>query len=276
MLDASTASQAPHSPGSYVRELWLRRDFAIFMAVGNLRARNASTYLGLMWWVIDPILLGMVYFLVFGVILKTGRGDSSFIAYLLSGMFPFYYTRAALQGGANSITQNARMLVNLRFPRLIMPMAALIEGLVGFLASILIYLAIVGPIAGQLPGVQFAIFPAVLLIHTMFNLGLGAFFARIAVPFRDIGNVIPYFLRIWLYLSPIIWTLDLLDRAPAFAVRALRMNPMFHIISLYRSALQGSVIEPESVIIATVWGVAVFVIGVGMFVRAERTMVRYL
>ena len=124
MLDAPAASQTPGSPRSYIGELWQRRDFAVFLAVGNLRARNASTSLGLLWWVIDPILLGLVYFLVFGVILKTGRGDSSFIAYLLSGMFPFYYTRAALQGGANSITQNARMLVLSIVAAIFLPLSA--------------------------------------------------------------------------------------------------------------------------------------------------------
>jgi teichoic acid transport system permease protein len=276
VLDTSSASESLGSLRSYVRELWDRRDFAVFLAVGNLRARNASTALGLLWWVLDPILLGLVYYLVFGVILQTGRGDATFIAYLLSGMFPFYYTRAALQGGANSVTQNARMLVNLRFPRLILPIAALIEGLVGFLASVVIYLVLIVPFAGSFPGTAFLLFPAVLVLHTMFNLGLGAFFARIAVPFRDIGNVIPYLLRIWLYLSPIIWTLDFLDRAPAAAVRALKFNPMYHFLSLYRTALEGSEFDSQSLAISAVWAVVVFAIGVSSFVRAEKTMVRHL
>lgn len=276
MLDASSASGPTEASRSYTRDLWERREFVWFLAVGNLRARNASTALGLLWWVIDPILLGMVYYLVFGVILKTSRGDSTFIAYLLSGMFPFYYTRASLQGGANSITQNARMLVNLRFPRLILPLAALIEGLVGFLSSVLIFIVVVGPIADVYPGKGMLVFIPTLIIHTMFNLGLGALFARVAVPFRDIGNVIPYVLRIWLYVSPIIWTLDFLDRAPESAQQALRFNPMYHFLSLYRTALEGSAFEPASAVIATVWAVSVFVIGVGLFVRAERTMVRYL
>ena len=110
------------------------------MAMGNLRSRNASTALGLVWWVLNPLLMGLVYYVVFGCILGVSRD----LSYLLSGIFVFYYTSTVRDSGANSIILNTRLLVNLQFPRLIMPITALIESAVGFLVSIPALYLIIG------------------------------------------------------------------------------------------------------------------------------------
>ena len=115
----------------YIADLWRRREFAWFLAVGNLKARNASTALGLLWWVLNPLLLGMVYFFVFGFLF--GERD---IGYLLAGMFPFHFTAQSMTGGANSVLSNSRLLINLRFPRLVLPIAYLIESMIGFITSL--------------------------------------------------------------------------------------------------------------------------------------------
>lgn len=258
----------------YVAELWRRREFAWYLALGSLRARNASTTLGVLWWVLDPILLGMVYYLVFGLVLRTGRGPE-YIGYLLSGMFPFYYSRSALQGGATVLIQNTRLLANIKFPRIILPISAMIQALIGFVASLIVFVAFISPQIGFSDS-TILILPVVIVIHTAFNLGLGTLFARLAVPFRDINNVLPYALRIWLYLSPIIWQLDMLERAPDWAATLLEVNPMFGLIGLYRAALTSSPFDPTALLTSSLWAIAALIIGVGSFVRFESRMVRYL
>ncbi|MCH7670500.1 MAG: hypothetical protein IIC71_15060, partial [Acidobacteria bacterium] len=120
---------------TYASQLWGRREFAWYLAMGNLKARNASTVLGLFWWVLNPLLLGLVYVLVFGVILKRDTSSAPdaipFVAWLLSGIFPFYFTQTALTGGVNSIVSNSKLLANVNFPRLVMPISSLIEAFVG-------------------------------------------------------------------------------------------------------------------------------------------------
>ena len=110
---------------SYVRDLWSRREFAWFLASGNLKARNASTALGLAWWVLNPLIMAGVYFLVFGFIFNARQGESQYLAYLLSGMFAFNFVTMSMTGGANSILANSKLLANIRFPRLILPLSAL-------------------------------------------------------------------------------------------------------------------------------------------------------
>lgn len=265
---------------TYVTDLWGRREFAWFLAMGNLKARNASTVLGLFWWVLNPLLLGLVYFFVFGILFAgSGGRPEGYIAYLLSGMFVFHFTNQSMTGGANAILQNAKLLANLKFPRLVLLISSLIESGVGFLASLVVFYAIAWPAAGAHPSRYTLLLAVVFPIQILFNLGLSAIVARLAVPFRDINNFLPYINRLWLYLSPIIWPLSFLETAGEPETTLVQLNPMFHIIALYRSALIGQPDYPfqfSNLWPALAWAFVVFLIGVAGFVRSETRMVRYL
>jgi teichoic acid transport system permease protein len=264
---------------TYVVDLWNRREFAWFLAMGNLKARNASTALGLFWWVLNPLLLGLVYFFVFGVLFAGGDRPPDYIAYLLSGMFVFHFTSQSMTGGANAILQNSRLLANLRFPRMVLLVSSMIESAVGFLASLLVFYAITWPIVGIGPSRYTLLLVVAFPIQVLLNLGLSGLVARLAVPFRDINNFLPYLIRLWLYLSPIIWPLTYLENAPDTIRVLVELNPMFHIIELYRAALIGPpdyTLMTGDALQALAWAVAIFLVGVAGFVRYETRMVRYL
>ena len=263
--------------GTYVRDLWNRREFAWYLALGNLKARNASTTLGLVWWVLNPLLLGGIYGLVFGVILDVRRGVDDYIAYLLAGIFPFYYVRSAMTGGVNSIIGNTKLIANLRFPRMILPFSALVESAVGFVASLAVFYAIAGPLQGVWPGRSVVWLLPAFIIITVFNLGMSALVARIAVPFRDVNNLVPYLARLWLYLSPVIYPVTFLEQNLSGSLEiVLKANPLFPILAMFRHALMGLPMGRDDVVLATAWAVATMIIGVGLFVRYESRMTRYL
>ena len=267
----------------YVKELWRRREFIWFLAMGNFKARNASTALGLFWWVLNPVLLSLVYWFVFGLIFPGSRD----IIYLMSGMFVFHFTAQSLTGGANAILQNSKLLTNLKFPRLILPMANLLEAMVGFMVSLGVLLVLQIVLRGFIPGLSVLLLLLAVPLHMLFNLGLASIAARLAVPFRDINNFIPYLNRIWLYLSPIIWPLSFLEseNASSFA-RFAELNPMFSFISVYRAALiplteDGVVIgptpfDPAMLTQSAIWALVVGLVGIGLFVRFEGKIARHL
>lgn len=283
MTQTATPTYYTRRLAYYVKELWRRREFTWFLAMGNFKARNASTTLGLFWWVLNPVLLSLVYWFVFGLIL--GERD---IIYLMSGMFVFHFTAQSMTGGANAILQNSKLLTNLKFPRLILPMANMLEAFVGFLVSLGVLLALQVVLRGYFPTWTLVLLLAALPLQVLFNLGLASFMARLAVPFRDINNFTPYLTRIWLYLSPIIWPLSFLEteRAADFAPFA-GLNPMFSLISVYRAALIGAVDE-EGVVTGpspfdpamlgqfAIWAVVVGLVGVALFVRYEGKIARHL
>jgi teichoic acid transport system permease protein len=271
-----TATPRSAAPTSYLGELWRRREFAWYLAMGKLRARNASTALGLLWWVLNPLLLAGVYFFAFGVILGTQRGDPNYLAYLVAGLFVFHYTTQSMTAGAASILNSGKLLVNLKFPRMILPISAIIEAGVGFLVSLVVFFALVIPLSDIRPTWSLAYVPPAFVLQTLFNVGLAAFIARLAVPFRDIGNLLPFLTRLWLYLSPVIWPISMIDKAPAWAQTLMHSNPMYWLLELYRGALLSRPISPEAWIISGAWALFALLLGVTLFVRQEGSMARYL
>lgn len=259
----------------YLINLWDRREFAWYLAAGNIKARNASTALGLFWWVLNPLLLGMVYFLVFGILFGDRRPDD-YVAYLLSGMFVFHFTHQSMTGGANSILQNTKLLANLKFPRMVLLISAVIESGIGFAGSLFVFYTISIAASGIYPSLSTLWLAAAIPIHVMMNLGLAAFVARIAVPFRDITNFLPYATRLWLYVSPVIWPLSMLEEAGGIFDILARVNPMFQLIGFYRVALMGTPFDPSALMGSLFWASVIFISGSAAFVTYENRIVRYL
>jgi teichoic acid transport system permease protein len=272
-----TADQKPSLWGwrRYVSDLWGRKDFAVFLIQGNLTARNSSTALGLMWWILNPLLSAAVYYVVFGLILEGHRAQDFFLTYLVVGVFAFQYTTASMNGGANLIQQNSRLLVNVRFPRLILPIAAVAESLAGFLTSLVAVFAVV-LIQGAPISAKILWLPVVIVIQTIFVLGLSALTARWVVPIRDLGNLIPHITRFWFYLTPIIWGLSFLEGKPQWVVTLIELNPMYAIVQLYRVAFMDFPFVMQDLVTAVTWAFAICILGIASFTRSEGTMVRHL
>jgi len=234
------------------------------------------------------VLLGAVYWFVFGLLFDRSAdefGGLPFVVYLLSGMFPFYFTQTAMTGGVNSIVNNTQLLANLHFPRAVLPIAALVEGFVGFLTSLFAFFIIVGPANGLVVGFDGAVWPTIdivllipiMIIHLMFNLGLSMLVARLAVPFRDLNNLVPYLTRMWLYLSPILYGPATLAKAPDWARAIANSNPMAPLLRLYRHAL--TPLDTDLSLAFTqagIWALALLVGGGLWFIRYEGRMARYL
>lgn len=261
----------------YVRDLWARREFAWFLAVSNLKARNATTALGIVWWVLNPLLLSGVYFLVFGIIFSQGRrGNPEYLAYLMSGMFGFRFTSSVITRASSTIVSNSKLMMNMRFPRMLLPMSSVIESAIGFLVSIVAFFVIILPVTNNWPGWKLLYFIPIFVLQVIFSLGIGSLAARLTVPFRDVSNLMPYLLRVWLYLSPIIWTVELLDDVPAWVTPVMNLNPMFHILNAYRTALVGWAFDPVNLIGSAVFAAIFIVIGSLSFIRFEGKLVNYL
>ncbi len=271
-----TAPARPRRTG-YLAELWRRREFAWYMAMGNIQARHSATALGLLWWVLSPLMLGMVFYLVFGLILQTPRGDN--IGWLLTGLFGFYFTRGVMSAGAQAIISNSVLVSTQRFPRVLLPIAAVIEEGAGFLASLIPLFVIAGLTGAGLPTTTALWLPVVIFFQVLFNLGITLLVALLIIPFRDINNLLPYATRIWLYLSPVIFDIGARlegSSLPEVAQRIITANPMVAILGWYRHATIGDPLEPYHVWGTIAWSVALFVVGVVVFIRNEHRLVRYL
>lgn len=275
-----TASPVPSSrtdQRSYVGELWRRREFAWYSALAAIQSRSSTTALGLIWWMLNPLMLGLVFLVVFGFILNTHRGDPNYIGFILSGLFPFYATRTVMASGATSMSSNARLIATRQFPRILLPITAVLEASLALGGALVGFFLIAGFAAGDWPGSHTLILIPAFVIHTAFNMGLAALFAQLILRFRDVANVTQYLGRIWLYTSPVIWPIDVrLDNLPEWAVQIFSYNPMAAILGLYRGALLGREVAFQHWWKSIAWALLFFIIGIWTFARKEDDLVRYL
>jgi teichoic acid transport system permease protein len=252
--------------GPYLRELWRRRAFASELSRTTMRAANTTTVFGQLWLVINPLLLAAVYF-VLVTILRGGDSDGDFFAYLVAGLFAFYFVSGAISTGAASVVGGGKLLLNTSFPRLLLPLSAVRTAFGRFLPTLVIYLPI--HLALGLPW-RWTMLLAVgfLAMMVVFATGMAMIFATAQVYFRDTASFLPYFIRIWLYLSPILWyPVQVPDEIKDFMV----LNPLYPMIGGWSELLRGDEIPQVSWWVAgTLWAVAAFVAGSLFFMSRER------
>ncbi|MGN6413893.1 ABC transporter permease [Flexivirga sp.] len=255
----------------YTRELWLRRHFIVEFS----RATNASGYsksmLGQAWQVLTPLLNAAVYFLVFGLLIGTRRGVTNYIGYLVIGVFVFQFIQGTMNLGARSLQSNISLVRTLRFPRAVFPVSATVVSLEQMLMSLIVLVPIVlltgEPIRLQWLGV----IPA-LALQSGFCVGLAFIFARIGAKVPDVSQMLPFILRVWLYVSGVMFSIDQVSSKFApWVGNLLNINPAAEFMYLYRGSLLAS--EPSVTLnewlIAICWTVLALVGGYVFFWKAE-------
>lgn len=268
--DADLQVYEPHRAGlpklaPYFRDLVDRLPFAAEFSRSGIRAANTQTVFGQLWLVINPLLLALVYYVLVAIL--TGRGGMDYLAHIVGGLFVYYFFSGCISTGASSVTGGGRLIMNMAFPRLLMPMSAVRTAFFRFLPTLPVYLVIHTLGDGvwswtMLLGIVF------LGMLTVFGLGLAAFFAALQVYFRDTSSFLPYILRIWLYLSPVLWTPD---QAPEQFQSLLILNPLYSMIGGWtETTLQGMVPPLEMWLAGAGWAALALVVGSLFFMSRER------
>lgn len=254
----------------YLRDAWRLREFAVSVPLGELRAQNQDTFLGQFWHLLNPLFLGGVYYLIFGVFLDvSGRGNvDNYIAFLLVGILTFEYTRRAVQSGARMIVKNRQLVQTINFPRVILPASSLVSETVTFLYSIPVMWVLLLA-SGVRPTWTWLLVAPLLVVQIGFNLGLAMVTARLTFHFRDVQQVLPFLLRIWLYVSGVIFPISpqLIESDALRSV--LQINPMYVIIEIARGILIEGQIDGWYWAQGVAWSTLLLVAGFLFFRQAE-------
>src|SRR5918994_936832 len=223
------------------RELWNRRQFIAELSRTNMRAAHTNTVFGQIWLVINPLLLACVYF-VLVMILAGGNRGGDFFAHLVAGLFAYYYFSGAVTTGAGSVVGGGKLLMNISFPKLMLPLSALRTAFFRFLPTMIVYFAI--RIAVGLPFYwEMLLSVYFLLMLSMFAAGIGMLFGAVQVYFSDRTSFLPYFLRILLYFSPGLW---FPQDAPERFESLMWLNPLFPILGGWGDTIVAGQVPPLS------------------------------
>ena len=255
----------PH-PRTYLSELWARRQFALHLARTDLRAQHAGTVFGQLWLVLNPLLLALVYFVLVDI-LRDGKRGPDFLAHLMVCLFAFHFVSTSISASAKSVVRSGKLILNTAFPRSLLPLSSVLTSFVRFLPTMAVY-AVMHVVAGLplRPATLWAL--PVLAELTVFALGVSLLVSALQVYFRDLSNFLPYLLRIWLYVSPVLY---FAHEVPHRLRPVLAYNPLFSMLAAWSQALNaGRMPDVTYLLQGAAWAVGALLVGGLFFVSRER------
>ena len=249
----------------YLIQLWDRRSFIFFDARARVQSGHDKTKLGTAWLVLTPLLSGLSFYLIFGLLLSTSKGIQNFIGYLLIGTFTFQMTTRSILGGAKSLTSNTSMIRAFQFPRAALPIALNVRELISNIPVTIVMLLMIiftGP-AEEISWRWFLIVPAILL-QFLFNLGIGMLLAPIILKVPDFSMLLSFVIRLWMYASAVFFAENRFDKYPVMHT-IMDFNPVFQVIKIIReSVLYDTTPSWRSWSVLALW--ALGSVGAGLFV----------
>lgn len=239
----------------YVRDVFRRRHFVLAYAHARSETAYARSKLGNTWKVLNPALNIAVFYLVFGLLLGRTEGTGeSYLGFVATGVFIFSYTRDSFGVGIKAVSDRLGLIRSMYFPRAVLPLSVVAELALTLGASLVVTFAVLLG-HGEVPSRRWLLMIPALLLQTSFNIGAALLTARIGATFRDSRELLPWILRVWMYLSGVMYSLEAhVQKAPHWFGQLLEVNPAAVYIELFRH----SVLDGYGKLTPHVWALGVF------------------
>jgi lipopolysaccharide transport system permease protein len=256
-------------PVASIRDNW---PLISSMVRRDILARYRGSFAGIFWTVLNPLLLMVTYFFVFGVVLQTRFGNdgsrSAFTLYFLAGMLPWLAFVEPVGRAPNLILEHRSFVKKVVYPVETLPVIPVLAGLVTELFALVIFLAALLLFRGSVPATAAAL-PLLIVPQVLFTLGVSWFFAALGVFLRDVGQVIGFLLTLWFFLTPICYPESAL---PPASLAILDKNPIFWLVRGYRDLLLDQRL-PSAAMLGTLWlvGAAAAILGHAWFYKLRKS-----
>jgi lipopolysaccharide transport system permease protein len=254
-------------------ELWEYRELLYFLVWREIKVRYKQTGLGVAWAVIQPFFTMVVFSVFFGMLAKLPSEGLPYPVFAYSALLPWQLFAFALGESSNSVVANQRLITKVYFPRLIMPLAAVLVGLADFLVAFVVLIAMMA-FYHLAPTSAVWTLPIWTALALMTALAVGLWLSALNVRYRDVRYTLPFITQVWLYATPVAYSSTIVpERWHNLPVRALyALNPMVGVVDGFRWALLGQTGGPGiTVLVSTMVVVALLAGGLWYFRRTERT-----
>lgn len=247
------------------REIWRYRELLYFLIWRDLKVRYKQAVFGIAWVVLQPVVLTLTFSLFLGKLARVPSSGGPYALFVLSGLVIWTFFSSALVSSSMSLTSNSHLLTKVYFPRAIIPLAAIGGRFIDFLVSFVILIAVV--VYYRVPITRSILFlPVPLIIAFLLLTGLGLLLSAINVKYRDVGVAIPVLIQVWMFLSPIIYPLNLVP--PQFR-SFYALNPLVGIIESFRASILSQAWDGSALAIAFGISLVILLISVSVFRRME-------
>ena len=250
-------------------ELWDFRELVYFFVWSDIKIRYKQTAIGAAWAVLQPLLTMLIFSLFFGRLAHIPSEGLPYPIFYYSALLPWMYFAAALQSATNTIVENQRVITKVYFPRLALPLASVLSGLVDFAVSFAMFVVLmiyyrIHPTAALLW------FPVFILLAILTALGVGLWLSALNALYRDVRYVLPFLVQFWLFASPVAYPASLVPQKWRWLYG---LNPMAGVIEGVRWSLTGHTSPPGRLIFVSTAAVLVLLAsGLAYFQKVETTV----
>jgi lipopolysaccharide transport system permease protein len=265
---AVTRVQATHGWAPLrLKEVWGYRELLYFLALRDVKVRYKQTAIGAAWAVLQPLTVMLVFTFIFGRVANLSSEGAPYALFALAGLVPWTYFASYLQSASLSLSSNVSLVSKVYFPRLCLPTAAVLAGLVDVAVSLTV-LVVVTLIYGSL-GVTVLVTPGLIVLLVVACLGPALWLSAINVRYRDVRQAVPFLLQVWLFVSPVAYSSTLIEGNLRYLYA---LNPMVGVIEGFRWAFLGTARDIGTMLlISTCSSLALLVGGAYYFRRVERS-----
>ncbi|MEQ8243664.1 ABC transporter permease [Fulvivirga sp.] len=215
------------------KELWRYKDLLYFLTLRSIKAKYAQSVLGVGWAIIQPLVLTLVFTVIFGNLAKIGSDGIPYLLFSFTAMVPWNYFQNILTESTSSLITNREMISKVYFPRLVLPLSAIFSKMIDFaiggvvMIGLLFYYQIV-------PDWEFIYVPFFVLLLIITSIGIGLILSALAVQFRDINYAMSFMVRLIMYSAPVVYPLSMI---PAKYQTLYSLNPLVTVIEGFRTSL---------------------------------------
>lgn len=267
-----------------IAEVSSRRRLVRYLVQADLKRKGADTLLGNIWWVMDPLLQMAVYFVFVAIILQASQ--PAYPLFIFCAILPWKWFTSSINDATSSVVSQERLIKQIQFPKIVLPVAATTAGIVGF-AFGLIALALIMLAYLDRVSVNLVLIPVIAAVQYVFTLAVAFAVSSVNVFFRDLGNVLRHLLRLWFYLSPALYSLSRLDGVELLnqypLLRTLvEANPFAILFESYRAVIygtpEGGRLLPDVAALAALLGASVVLLALTtvLFKRLEPSFAKVL
>jgi len=218
-----------------LKEIWNYSEVLYFLAKKDIKVRYKQTVLGGLWAIIQPVCTMIVFTLFFGRLAKIPSDGIPYPIFVYAGLLPWTYFANTLAASGNSLVGSSHLITKIYFPRLIIPAASSLAGLLDFFIAMLVLGALM-IYYHFVPSIGILLFPVLVGLTFLCAMGVGLWLSALNVQYRDIRYVIPFLIQIWMFVSPVIYPVSMVKGKYQWL---LALNPMGGVIKAYRASLLG-------------------------------------
>jgi lipopolysaccharide transport system permease protein len=244
-----------------IKELIKFSELFYFFTWRDIKVKYKQTALGLLWAILQPFLLMVVFSVFFGKALNVPSDNIPYPIFVFSGLMLWTVFSSGLSNAANSMVNNANIIKKIYFPRLIIPLSAILVALFDFIMAFVVYIGLLVYYQYSVSWTILLFLPLSLLITVFSAFGLGSFLAALNIKYRDFRYVIPYLIQVLLFVTPVIYPVSIFNNN--WAQKLLLLNPMTGAIELIRYSISGQPLNLVTIAISVF--VSLFLLAFGLY-----------